>query len=159
MKSLFILTLVIISVLFSDLCRAQKAVIRPLPCNDTFIAHQADSLNALFSKDGFQLMKRDFVTMESAFELPIIVPLTTGSWYQFAFIGDYSSKLYEVRMYDWNEKMVVYKKKYWGDVDGNIITYSYIPRFNEYHMIKPVQVNKKKKELCGCVLLWKKVEA
>lgn len=96
--------------------------------------------------------------MESEYEMPVIVPLTEGSWYQFVFIGDMSSKLYEVRMFDWNEKQVVYQKKYWGDVDGNVISYSYIPQFSEYHMIKPVQVNNKKKELCGYVMLLKKTE-
>ena len=84
--------------------------------------------------------------MESEYEMPVIVPLTQGSWYQFVFIGDVSSKLYEVRMFDWNEKQVVYQKKMWGDVDGNVIRYDYIPKVTEYHMIKPVQVNKKKKK-------------
>ena len=83
--------------------------------------------------------------MESEFEMPVIVPLTQGSWYQFVFIGDYSSRLYEVRMYDWNEKQVIFQQKRWGDVDGNVISYSYIPKLSEFHMMKPVQVNKKKK--------------
>ena len=97
--------------------------------------------------------------MESEFELPVVVPLTEGSWYQFIFVGDYTSKLYEVRMYDWEEKMVVYQKKQWGDIDGNIISYSYIPKFSEYHMMKPVQVNKQKKNnLCGYVMLFKKTK-
>jgi len=60
-------------------------------------------------------------------------------------------------MYDWSEKMVVYQKKQWGEIDGNIISYSYIPKFSEYHMMKPVQVNKQKKNnLCGYVMLFKK---
>jgi hypothetical protein len=47
----------------------------------------------------------------------------------------------------------------WGDVDGNIISFSYIAPFSEYHMIKPVQVNKKKKkDLCGYVMLLKRVK-
>jgi hypothetical protein len=46
----------------------------------------------------------------------------------------------------------------WGDVDGNIISYAYIPQYSEYHMIKPVQVNKSKKTLCGYVMLLKKVK-
>ena len=57
------------------------------------------------------LLKEASVTMQSEYELPVIVPLTQGSWYQFIFVGDYTSKLYEVRMYDWDEKMVVYQKK------------------------------------------------
>jgi len=98
------------------------------------------------------------MTMESEFEMPVIVPLTQGSWYQIVFIGDITSKLYEVRMYDWDEKQVVYQKKRWGDIDGNVISYSYIPDFSEYHMIKPVQVNSKKKDICGYIMLLKKVK-
>ena len=135
---------------------AQKDVIRIQPCNDSLITHEVDSLKDFYSRNGFLLLKEATITMESQFELPVIVPLNEGSWYQFIFIGDYTSQLYEVRMYDWDEKMVVYQKKQWGDVDGNIISYSYIPKFSEYHMMKPVQVNKHKKNLCGCVMLFVK---
>jgi len=141
---------------FSAAIFAQKDVIRIESCSNAQIQHQVDSLKDLYSKDGFILLKEASVAMQSEYELPVIVPLTQGSWYQFIFIGDYTSKLYEVRMYDWDEKMVVYQKKQWGDVDGNVISYSYIPKFSEYHMIKPVQVNKQKKNVCGYVMLFKK---
>ena len=132
-------------------------VIRLQSCKDDLISKQADSLKSLYGKDGFSLLKEASISMESDFEMPVIVPLTQGSWYQFVFIGDYTSKLYEVRMYDWDEKQVVFQQKRWGDVDGNIISYSYIPKFSEFHMMKPVQVNKaKKKNLCGYVMLFKK---
>jgi hypothetical protein len=138
---------------------AQKDVIKIQSCENSMIQHQVDSLKQLYNKDGFVLLKEASVAMESEYELPVIVPLAEGGWYQFVFVGDYTSKLYEVRMYDWNEKMVVYQKKQWGDVDGNIISYSYIPKFTEYHMMKPVQVNKKKKtNLCGYVMLFKKAK-
>jgi hypothetical protein len=94
--------------------------------------------------------------MESDYEIPIIVPLTEGSLYRFVFIGDPTSRLYEVRMYDYDEKQVIYERKMWGDIDGNIINYQYIPKFTEYHMIKPLQANKKKKNLCGYVMLYRK---
>lgn len=132
-------------------------VIRQAPCTDAFILHQADSIKQELQKQGFVVFREASVTMESEYEMPVIVPLTEGGWYQFVFIGDITSKLYEVRMYDWDEKQVVYVKKQWGDVDGNVISYSYIPRFSEFHMMKPVQVNKKKKILCGYVMLLKKV--
>ena len=137
--------------------RAQE-VIRQSLCSSFSIIRQADSIKEEFARHGFITVKEASVTMESEYEMPVIVPLTEGSWYQFVFIGDISSKLYEVRMYDWNEKQVVYQKKMWGDVDGNIISYSYIPQFTEYHMMKPVQVNKHKKNLCGYVMLLKKVQ-
>jgi hypothetical protein len=115
-------------------------------------------MKAIFAKDGFVVMKEASISMESEYEMPVIVPLQQGSWYQFVFIGEPTSRLYEVRMFDWNEKQVVYQKKMWGDIDGNVISYSYIPRFTEFHMMKPVQVNKKKKkDLCGYVMLLKKV--
>jgi hypothetical protein len=134
-----------------------QEVIRIQSCSDNLISKQVDSLKTLYAKDGFVILKEASITMQSEYEMPVVVPLNQGSWYQFVFIGDISSKLYEVRMFDYNEKQVVYQKKMWGDIDGNIISYSYIPQFSEYHMMKPVQVNKtKKKGLCGYVMLLKK---
>jgi hypothetical protein len=133
-------------------------VIRQQPCMSPSILQQADSMRLLLAKQGYMVVKEASIQMVSEYEMPVIVPLNEGSWYQFVFIGDMSSKLYEVRMYDWNEKQVVYQKKYWGDVDGIVISYAYVPKFSEFHMIKPVQVNKKKKQICGYVMLLKKVK-
>lgn len=139
---------------------AQQDVIRLQECNNLSIKQQADSLRQLYARDGFQVVREASIAMESEYEMPVVVPLQQGSWYQFVFIGDISSRLYEVRMFDWEERQVVYQKKMWGDVDGNIISFSYIPKFSEFHMFKPVQQNKKKKkDLCGYVMLLKKVPA
>jgi len=136
-----------------------QGVIRVQECNNPDIRRQADSLKQLYARDGFQVVKEASIAMESEYEMPVVVPLQEGSWYQFVFIGDYTSRLYEVRMYDWEEREVVYQKKMWGDVDGNIIAFSYIPKVSEFHMIKPVQQNKKKKkDLCGYVMLLKKMK-
>jgi hypothetical protein len=149
----------ILAFLFSFQTKAQDDVIRQTPCTEPSIQHQADSIKQELIAQGFIVVKEASMTMESEYEMPVIVPLTQGSWYQFVFIGDITSKLYEVRMFDWDEKQVVYEKKRWGDVDGNVISYSYIPQFSEYHMIKPVQVSgTKKKMLCGYVMLLKKVK-
>lgn len=142
--------------LFATLSHAQQ-VIRVQPCNDTLIQKQVDSLKVVFSKQGYNVLREASITMESEYEMPVVVQLQERALYQVVFIGDVTSKLYEVRMYDWDEKMVVYQKKMWGDVDGNIISYAYQPRFTEFHMIKPVQVNKqKKKGLCGYIMLLQK---
>ena len=135
---------------------AQDDVIKQQSCDAPFFHQTVDSLKTLFTGQGYTLLREASITMESEYEMPIVVPMQEGSMYQFIFIGDPTSRVYEVRMYDWNERQVVYKKNMWGDVDGNIISYSYIPKFTEYHMIKPVQVNKTKKKLCGYVLLLKK---
>lgn len=156
MKSQILLT-ILFATLIGTGAQAQD-IIRQKPCTLESILHQADSVKAFLANQGFVVVKEASVSMESEYEMPIIVPLTEGSWYQFVFIGDMSSKLYEVRMYDWNERQVVYQKKMWGDVDGNVISYSYVPQFTEYHMMKPVQVNKKKKNLCGYVMLLKKTK-
>ena len=136
-----------------------QQAIRQASCTNEMISRQADSLKTLYAKDGYELVREASMTMESEYEMPIILQMAEGSLYHFVFIGEPTSKLYEVRMYDWNEKQVAYEKKMWGDVDGNIINFSYIPKFTEYHMIKPVQVNKqKKKGLCGYVMLVKKIK-
>lgn len=154
-KPYFILCTVLLlctSVFSQDVIRLQE-------CNSPAIKNQVDSLKSLLAQDGFVVMKEASITMESEYEMPVIVPLKQGEWYQFVFVGEPSSRLYEVRMYDWNEKQVVYQKKMWGDVDGNIISYSYQPQFSEFHMIKPVQVNKqKKKNLCGYVMLLRRAK-
>ena len=138
---------------------AQEDIIRLENCMNESYKPQIDSLKQLFTAQGYEVVREASVKMESEYEMPIVVPLTQGAWYQFIFIGDPTSRLYEVRMYDWNEKQVVYKKNMWGDVDGNIISYPYVSQFTEYHLIKPVQVNKqKKKGLCGYVMLLKKLK-
>jgi hypothetical protein len=154
MKNLYLLIISI--VVFGASCFSQE-VIRLQGCSNDLISKQADSLKNHYGNEGYVLLKEASINMESEFEMPVIVPLTQGSWYQFVFIGDYSSRLYEVRMYDWSERMVIFRQKKWGDVDGNVIVYSYVPKFSEFHMMKPVQVNKqKKKNLCGYVMLFKR---
>lgn len=151
--------LILSIVLFLCTASFSQDVIRLQECNNPTIKNQVDSLKSLFAKDGFIVLKEASITMESEYEMPVIVPLKQGEWYQFVFVGEPTSRLYEVRMFDWNEKQVIYQKKMWGEVDGNIISYSYQPQFSEFHMIKPVQVNKKqKKNLCGYVMLLKKTK-
>lgn len=142
--------------LFTFLSHSQE-VIRQQSCSNTLISQQVDSLKKLYTGEGYILLKEASMAMESEFEMPVIVPLTQGSWYQFVFIGEYTSRLYEVRMYDWQERQVIFRQKKWGDIDGNVIVYSYVPQFSEFHMMKPVQINKqKKKNLCGYVMLFKR---
>ena len=148
----------VLLLLFSCITVGAQDVIRFQECGNTEIRRQADSVKQLYAREGFQVVRETSIAMESEYEMPVVAPLQQGSWYQFVFIGDYSSRLYEVRMYDWEEKMVIYQKKMWGDVDGNVINFSYIPKFSEYYAFRPVQVNKKKKELCGYVMLLKKMK-
>ena len=145
--------------LFAGQLSAQSDHIRQQVCDTKPYQISIDSLKQIYSTQGYTIVREPSMTMESQYEMPIVVPMNEGTWYQFIFIGDPGSKLYEVRMFDWSEKQVVYKKNQWGEVDGNIITYNYIPKTTEYHMIKPVQVNKSKKKLCGYVLLLKKTAA
>ena len=142
----------------SPLIKAQD-VIRQVSCFDSTMKWQADSVKKEMANQGFIVVREATMTMESGYEMPVIVPLTQGTWYQFVFIGDLSSKLYEVRMYDYNEKQVVYQKHYGEGMESNIISFSYIPKFTEYHVIKPVQVNKKKKKnICAYIIMFKKVK-
>lgn len=146
------------AVFFSNHLSAQGDVIKQQSCDGNPYQSTVDSLKKVYSNQGFAVLREASMTMESEYEMPIILPMTQGTLYQFIFIGDPGSRLYEVRMFDWSEKQVVYKKNQWGDVDGNIISYPYIPKFTEYHMIKPVQINKNKKKLCGYVMLLKKTQ-
>ena len=155
-KKFLILFLLIFSILITS-TKAQD-VIRQVACYDATLKAQADSLKLVMQKQGFVVVREATMMMESEYEMPVIVPLNQGSWYQFVFIGDVTSKLYELRMYDNDEKQVIYEKHFGNGMESNIISYSYIPKFSEYHMIKPVQVNKKKKkDICGYIIMLKKV--
>lgn len=155
MKTLFS----ILFILHLSLSGLAQDVIRQKPCTSETISKMADSIKTDMQSQGFVVLKEAGITMESEYEMPVIVPMTEGTWYHFVFIGEETSRLFEVRMFDWNEKQVVYEKNLKGDPNANIIAYSYIPKFSEYHMIKPVQINKKKKkDLCGYVLLMKKTK-
>lgn len=134
-------------------------VIKQVSCMDSTLKSQGDSIKKEMAAKGFIVVREASMAMESGYEMPIFVPLTQGSWYDFAFIGDLSSRLYEVRMYDYNEKQVVYEKQYGDGMESNVINFSYIPKFTEYHIIKPVQLNKKKKkQICGYIIMFKKVK-
>lgn len=142
------------AILFIFFCHGLRAqeIIRQESFDIKCYISEIDSLKTFSSSKGFIVLKENSMSMESAYEMPIIVPVTRGAMYEFVFIGDPSSRLYEVRMYDWDENQVVYKKNQWGDVDRNIISYAYVPSNSEYHVIKPVQVNKSKKKLRGHVM-------
>ena len=143
---------------FSSSVQGQDRI-RQVSCYDSTLKFQADSVKFSLFKQGFIVVKEATMTMESEYEMPIIVPLAAGTWYNIVFIGDMTSKLYEVRMFDFDEKQVVYQKHFGLGMESNIISYSYIPKFSEYHVIKPVQVNKlKKKNICGYIMLFKKVK-
>jgi hypothetical protein len=148
---LFIFTII------TSLCAKAQTINITDMLDDGIIVKQADSLKNLFLQQGFEMIREATIAMKSQYEKPIILPLKEGTWYRVIFIGDKSSKLYEIRMYDWNEKQVVYEKQRSRDLTGNIINYDYIPRFSEFHMIKPVQINHKKKDVNGYMLLFKKI--
>lgn len=158
MKSTLFVLLLSFFLILSGQANAQD-VIRQQGCVNESFKPLIDSIKQLMGTKGFAIVREASMAMESEYEMPVIFPLNQGNWYNFVFIGDPTSRLYELRMYDYNEKQVFYKKNLWGDVDGNIISFTYAPQFSEYHMLKPVQINKqKKKGLCGYVMMFKRVQ-
>ena len=144
----------LVFLLFSINHLKAQEVIRQTPCFDASMKNQADSLIESMALQGFKMVREAAMSMENEYEMPVIVPLTAGTWYYIAFIGDAKAHLYEVRMYDYAEKQVVYKKQ---GIENNIISYSFIPNSSEYHMIKPVQVGKRKiKKFCSFIIIFRK---
>ena len=143
---------------FSFALFAQQPAYKALPCNDSSIAKQADSIIAIVAKHGYTLLRAASIAMESEYEIPVIVPLEKGSLYHFVFIGEKSSKLFEVRMYDWDQNLIIYEKR--SGAETNVLAFSYAPNVTLHHMFNSLQVNKKKKkDLCGYIMLFKKTMA
>lgn len=147
------------SIVFSIKAQRGDDVIHQVSCFDPTLKQQADSLKTVLSAQGFIVVKEATMQMESEYEMPIIVPLNEGTWYHIAFIGDMTSRLFELRVFDNDDKQIIYQKHFGDGMESNIINFSYIPKFSEYHMIKPVQINKKKKKgICGYFIIFKKVK-
>lgn len=143
---------------FSQLVKGQDGI-KQVSCLDSTLRIKVDSLKAEMASQGFIVLKEASLTMESGYEMPIFVPLTEGTWYDFAFIGDLSSNLCEVRMYDHRQKEVVYEKDSGNRTQSNLINFSYTPKITEYHVIKTVQLNtQKEKQICGYVIMFKKLK-
>ncbi|KYP13952.1 hypothetical protein [Flavihumibacter sp. CACIAM 22H1] len=157
MKNLIITATLVVGSLCTSSVRAQDHI-RQQSCQTSTVQHQIDSLKRYYSSHGFSLMREASMQMESQYEMPIIVPLTQGEWYSFVYVGNPESKLHEVRMYDYMEKMVIYRKNLKKDVSANVINFTYEPASSEYHIIKPVQVHNKQKDLCGYVMLFKRTD-
>jgi hypothetical protein len=135
-----------------------QEVLKLQPCQDSLILQQADSIKNAVALEGFTLLRESSVTMESQYETPVIVPLQERSLYHFVFIGEHSSGQVEVRLIDSDGNMVIYEKR--SRSESNFISFSYIPKVTLYHQFRPLQVNKKKKKgLCGYVMLFKKTKA
>lgn len=156
MKNRFYFTL--FACLLAGMQANSQSPTRSGACYDPYILYEADSIKRELASRGYLVVKEARMTMESESEIPVIVPLIEGGWYQFVFIGDVRSASFEVRMLDWAQKEVACQKIQSSDPAQNVISYPYIPKVSEYHMMKPMQVNNDaKKNLCGFVMLLKKV--
>lgn len=134
--------------------------IQQVSCIDTMVVRQADSLKKRFELDGFTVMMARPISFQNGYELPIIFPMRQGGLYQMVYIGEKASSRYEVRLTDMEEHLAVKQKKMWGDVDGNIISFAYIPIMTGNYIANLFQQsNLKKQTLCGFFLLMKKTKA
>ena len=154
MKNLIILVLLT----FVSSYSFSQEVIKTQSCNDSLILQQADSIKKAVAPEGFTLLRENSITMESQYEVPVIVPLQERSLYHFVFIGDHGANQVEVRLIDSDGNMVIYEKR--SRNESNFISFSYVPKVTLFHQFRVLQVNKKKKKgLCGYVMLFKKTKA
>ena len=120
--------------------------------------YKIDSIKKLYSDGGFILVKEASVYMPNNYETTIFLPLREGTWYKFIFVGDKTSKTLQQRLYDFSEKkVIILNQKPNIDDEGNVVQFDYIPKFTEFHSLKSLQINKRKKNIGGYFLLFKKV--
>jgi hypothetical protein len=72
------LSLFVAALLLLQLTSFSQEVIRIQECNSPGIRSQVDSLKQLYAKDGFVVLKEASITMESEYEMPVIVPPDPG---------------------------------------------------------------------------------
>lgn len=118
--------------------------------------YQIDSIKNLFAEQGFMLVRESAVQMINNYESIIFLPLKQNQWYKFVFVGDLSSKSFQQRLYDFEEKKLLTINQKIKDTEANIIQFDYIPKFAEFHALKSLQINKTKKYVNGYFLLFRK---
>jgi hypothetical protein len=120
---------------------------------------QIDSIKKVQAGNGFFLLKETTLSMRSHLERTVILPLKKGIFYQFVVVGEQSSKLLEIGMYDWNENEVFFQEKKNRHAGENSLYISCIPDTTGYYLIKILQVNRQEKmNLCGHILLFQKTK-
>lgn len=125
------------------------------PCMTAARKATIDSLKQYFTSQQYVLVQAQTFPMESKYEKPIVMPLQAGMAYAFCYIGEPDARLNEIRVYDWQEQQIFYKKLLWAEVDGHVISFPIVPEASQYFMIKPLQTHKTKKNLCGTLMMFK----
>jgi hypothetical protein len=120
--------------------------------------YQIDSLKTLFTEQGFSMVKESAVHMINNYESEIFLPLKQNQWYKFVFVGDLSSRSFQQRLYDFEERKVITINQKIKDAEANIIQFDYIPKFAEFHALRSLQINKTKKNVKGYFLLFRKIK-
>ena len=152
MKKLFTLAAITLASLLA-LTTVAQPLVKNIALDNAYILTQADSVKSVFAKDGFVLSKSSAMVMESNNELPVILSLTAGTNYRIVFIGENTSSYSEMKLMDWNDKQVAFKK---SNGENSVIAYDYAPTATGYHMIKPIQTNNNTNQLGGYFMIFKK---
>jgi hypothetical protein len=140
-------------------CFGQSAtgqeIIKQQTCNVAAFQQQIDSVKTFFSQKGFRLLRESSMQMESQYEMPVVFPLNEKQRYSFVFIGDPKSRLFEVRFFDIAEAPLYYEKKLSGDHQANVILFPFTPVQSNYFVLKALQIQKGKKDICSYVMVFK----
>lgn len=147
--------------MFGGAAIAQKKnhdIITQADCRVDYMLRSADSMLVKYQKDGFVRMMATPVSNENAYDMPVLFPLQQGVHYHFIYIGDKASKTYEMRLTDKMDHVAVKQRKMWGDVDGNIIEFSYKPQSSDGYVANLFQYNPKLKQekICGYFMVLKR---
>ena len=90
-KSLFVSVFTYLLLLHASGARAQSDVIKLQSCETNPYLQSIDSLKKLYSSEGYIVLREASITMESEYEMPVVLPMQAGTVYQFIFIGDPTS--------------------------------------------------------------------
>ena len=119
--------------------------------------HQIDSLKKIYNDEGFMLVKEASVLMYNNYETTVFLPLREGNLYKFIFIGDLTSKYYQLKLYDFEQKKSVIINQKIKDEEKNILQFYFVPKFTEFYTLKSLQINKLTKTPSAFFLLFRKV--
>jgi hypothetical protein len=154
MRKMLFINFCLAACCFCQPATAQE-IIKQQTCNVAAFQHQIDSVKTFFSQKGFRLLRESSMQMESQYEMPVVFPLNEKEHYSFVFIGEPQSRLFEVRLFDIAEAPLYYEKKLSGDHQANVILFPFTPVQTNYFVLKAVQIQKGRKNICSYVMVFK----
>lgn len=121
---------------------AAQTTAASLGCKDATILTQASELQNNLVNQGFEVLNNAMLSMDSRTELPIVVRMKQGEFYQVVFVGNTRSNRINLDLFHQKRKLVLHKEQRPMKQTSNAISFSFSPEETDDYTFTLSQVIK-----------------